>query len=133
MASTAVRSKAVVLSWLIYCFIVLYTSHCLWDYCVGLCFGYALFCVIFSFAIILMRNRELIALLFLPVCPVTVNFLWLFFTVPWVGLKCVIVVCPDCTHLLVKDEHCRHLCYLSVTFRRFRQECFFLVLPWIFN
>ena len=95
MASTAVRSKAVVLSLLIYCFIVLCTSHCLLDFCVGLYLGYALSCVISSFAIILMRNRELIALLFLPVCPVTVNFLWLFFTVPWVGLKCVIVVFHD--------------------------------------
>ena len=31
---------------------------------------------------------------------VTKNVLWLFLTVPWVGLQCVIVVFPDHTHLL---------------------------------
>ena len=31
----------------------------------------------------------------------TVCVLWLFLTVPWVGLQCVIVVFPDHTHLLV--------------------------------
>ena len=30
---------------------------------------------------------------------VTVNVLWLFLTVPWVGLQCVIVVFPDHNHL----------------------------------
>ena len=30
----------------------------------------------------------------------TVGVLWLFLTVPWVGLQCVIVVIPDHTHLL---------------------------------
>ena len=29
---------------------------------------------------------------------VTINLLWLFLTVPWVGLQCVIVVFPDHTH-----------------------------------
>ena len=33
-------------------------------------------------------------------CLVTVNVLWLFHTVPWFGLRCVIVVFPDHTHLL---------------------------------
>ena len=33
-------------------------------------------------------------------CLPTVNVLWLFLTVPWVGLKCAIVVLPDHTHLL---------------------------------
>ena len=28
------------------------------------------------------------------------NVMWLFLTVPWVGLQCVIVVFPDHTHLL---------------------------------
>ena len=28
------------------------------------------------------------------------NVLWLFITVPWLGLQCVIVVSPDLTHLL---------------------------------
>ena len=30
----------------------------------------------------------------------TINVLWLFLTVPWVGLQYVIVVFPDHTHLL---------------------------------
>ena len=33
------------------------------------------------------------------ICIVTVNVLWLFLTVPWVALQCVIVVFPDYTHL----------------------------------
>ena len=33
-------------------------------------------------------------------CLVTVYVLWLFLTVPWVGLQCVIVVFPDHTYLL---------------------------------
>ena len=28
-------------------------------------------------------------------CIVTINVLWHFLTVPWVGLQCVIVVFPD--------------------------------------
>ena len=32
-------------------------------------------------------------------CIVTINVLWLFLTVPWVGLQYVIVVFPDHTHL----------------------------------
>ena len=31
-------------------------------------------------------------------CLVSVNVLWLFLTVPWVGLRCVIVVFPEHTH-----------------------------------
>ena len=34
------------------------------------------------------------------ICIVTISVLWLFFTVPWVGLQCVIVVFPGHTHLL---------------------------------
>ena len=30
--------------------------------------------------------------------------LWLFLTVPWVGLQCVIVVFPDHTHLLYQPK-----------------------------
>ena len=52
-----------------------------------------------SFAIILMRNRELTALLSLSFwCLVSV--MWLFLAVPWVCLQFVIVVFPDHTHLL---------------------------------
>ena len=73
-------------------------------------FCYVLLCVHFSFAIILKRKRKLVhvALLLLSYrCIVTVNVLWLFLTVPWVGLQCVIVVFPDHTHLLVllKSKH----------------------------
>ena len=28
-------------------------------------------------------------------CTVTINVLWLFFAVPWVGMQCVIVIFPD--------------------------------------
>ena len=31
----------------------------------------------------------------------TVSALWLFLTVPWVGVQCVIVVFPDHTHFLL--------------------------------
>ena len=64
-------------------------------------FCYALFCVHSSFAIILKRKRKLVVLLFFYFqIIVTLNVLWLFFTLPWVGLQCVIVVFPDHTHLL---------------------------------
>ena len=63
-------------------------------------FCYALLCVHSSFAIILKRKRKLVALLLLSYsCIVTINVLWLFLTVPWVGLQYVIVVFPDHTHL----------------------------------
>ena len=62
-------------------------------------FCYALLCVLSSFAIILKRNRKLDALLLLShKCIVTINVLWLFLTVPWVGLQYVIVVFSDHTH-----------------------------------
>ena len=61
----------------------------------------ALLCVPSSFEIILKRKRELVAFLLLSYgCLVTVNVLWLFLTVPWAGLRCVIVVFLDHTHLL---------------------------------
>ena len=66
---------------------------------------YALLCVHSSFVIIFTRKRELVALLLLSFgCLVTVNVLWVFLKVPWVGLlpwvglQCVIVVCPNHTH-----------------------------------
>ena len=31
-------------------------------------------------------------------CLVTVYVLWLFLTMPWVGLQCLLVVFPDYTH-----------------------------------
>ena len=57
----------------------------------------ALLYVHFSFAIILMGIRELVALLSLSLwCLVIV--VWLFLAVPWVCLQFVIVVFPDHTH-----------------------------------
>ena len=51
----------------------------------------------FSFAIILMEERELVALLSLSSwCLVMV--VWLFLAVTWVCLRFVIVVFPDHTH-----------------------------------
>ena len=62
---------------------------------------YALLCVHFCFAIIFKRKRKLVALLLLSYrCIITINVLWLFATVPWVGLQCVIVLFSDRTHLL---------------------------------
>ena len=53
-----------------------------------------------SFANILKRKRKLVVLILLSyICNVTINVMWLFLTVPWVGLQCVIVVFPDHTHL----------------------------------
>ena len=59
-------------------------------------FWCVLLCVLSSFAIILKRKRELVALLlFTYGCLVTLNVLRLFIMVLWVGLQCVIVVNPD--------------------------------------
>ena len=60
---------------------------------------YALLYVLSSFAIMLTRKRELVALLLLSFrCRVTVNVWWPFLTVSWVGLQFVIVAFPDHTH-----------------------------------
>ena len=59
-------------------------------------FGIQRVCVYSSFVIILKRKKKLDALLLLSyICIVTINVLWLFLTVPWVGLQCVIVIFPD--------------------------------------
>ena len=47
-----------------------------------------------------MKKRELVDLLKMFYCLVTVSVLWLFLTVPCLGLLCVIVVFPDHTHLI---------------------------------
>ena len=52
-----------------------------------------------SFAIILMGNRKLVALLSLSSC-CFLMVVWLFLAVPWVCLLFVIVLFPDHTHLL---------------------------------
>ena len=64
---------------------------------VGLCFWYALLCVLSSFAIILTTERELVALFLLSFA--TVNVLWDFLTMPCVNLQYVIVVYSEHTHL----------------------------------
>ena len=49
-------------------------------------------------------NRLRLLLLLLSYwCLVTVYVLWLFLTVVWVGLQCVIVLNPDHTHSLYKE------------------------------
>ena len=90
-AKAAVRSKAVVLLLLIYC--LMYFPLFVGALCLSL-FCYALLCVHSSFAIILKRReRKLVALLLLSYsCIVTINVLWLFLMVPWVGLQCVIEI-----------------------------------------
>ena len=62
-------------------------------------FCYASLCAHSSFAIILKRKKKLYVLLVLSYrCIVTINVLWLFLTVPWYCLQCVIVVYPDHIH-----------------------------------
>ena len=64
----------------------------------------ALLCVHPSFEIILKRKKKLVALLLLSYrCIVSINVLWFFLTVPWVGLQYVIVIFPDHAHLLFKS------------------------------
>ena len=49
--------------------------------------------ILSNFAIILEMKRELGALCLLSYrCLITVNAMWLFLTVPWVGLQCVFVL-----------------------------------------
>ena len=60
-------------------------------------FCFALLCVHSSSAIMLKAGCFAIIILQMY-C--TIHVLWLFLTVPWVGLQCVIVVFPDHTHLL---------------------------------
>ena len=99
---SAVHSKAVVLLLLIYCYMYLplFVGVLCWYL-----FWYALLYVLSSFAITLTRKRELVALLLLSFgCLATVNVLWLFFMVRWVGLQFVIVVFPYHSHLLFVNK-----------------------------
>ena len=90
--------SAVALLLLTYCF--MYLTLFLGVLCWSLLW-YSLLCVLYSFYISLRRKRELADLLLLSFrCLVTVNVLWLFLTLRWLGLLCVIVVFPDRTHLL---------------------------------
>ena len=47
----------------------------------------------------------LVLLSYITLCIVTINDLWLFLAVPWVGLQYVIMVFPDHTHLLFNGAH----------------------------
>ena len=71
--------------------------------------------VLSSFAIILVRKREFVAVLLLPFgCLVTVNGWRLFLKVQWVGQQYVIVVVPDHTHLQFSFLFCYSVhCVLS--------------------
>ena len=51
-----------------------------------------LVCLLHSCFYVSLRKRELVALLYLSApCFVTVSVFCLFFTMPWVGLHCVII------------------------------------------
>ena len=64
-------------------------------------FCYALLSVHSSFAIILKWKRKLVVLLLLSYRFLgALKVLWLFLTVQWVGLQCVIVIFPEHTHFL---------------------------------
>ena len=77
--------------------------------CWSLFWSVLLYFVLSSFAIILRRKRELVALLLLSFgCLVIVNILLLFLTVPWVGLQFVIVVFPEHTHLIFERHRNVH-------------------------
>ena len=72
----------------------------MWGFCVGFCLAMHYF-VFSSFATILMRKEELVALLLVYFgCLNAINVQWLFLTVPWVGFQFVILVFLDHTHLL---------------------------------
>ena len=56
---------------------------------------------IINFAIIFKRKRKLVASLLLSYrFIITINVLWVFLTVPWVGMQYVIVIFLDHTHFL---------------------------------
>ena len=66
-----------------------------------LCLSLFCYALLSSFAIMLKRKRKLVALLLMLYrCIVTINVLWLFLTMPWVGLRYVILVFTDHTRLL---------------------------------
>ena len=95
MDKVAVRSKAVALLLLIYCF-MFFTLFAV-VLCLSL-FCYVLLCVHSSFAIILKRKRKLVLQIYCYYkCSVALPY--------GAGLRYVIVVFPDHTHLLYKLFH----------------------------
>ena len=80
--------------------------------CVCSSFYYAILYVLFSFVIILMVKRELVALLPLSSrCLVAVIVPWLFLAVSWAGLQCAIVVFPGHTHFSGRDVIYSQICF----------------------
>ena len=77
-------------------------------------------------AVILMGKREPVALLCLSswCLVIVVVVLWLFLTVLWDGLQCVIVVFPDHTHLLFYGFviKCQGQKYLNFTFMAYNAK-----------
>ena len=66
-----------------------------------LCLSLFCYALLSSFAMILKRKRKPVALLLMLYrCIVTINVLCLFLTMPWAGLRYVIVVFTDHTRLL---------------------------------
>ena len=59
---------------------------------------YALLCVHSSFLNHLEEEEKTGYFAIIVLQIVTINVLWLFITVPWVGPQCVFVVFPDHTH-----------------------------------
>ena len=69
-------------------------------------FWYALLCVLSRVPIIL--KKKILFLLSHP-CLAILYVLWLFLTVSWAGLQCVIVVFPDHTRLLLDFTNNLHI------------------------
>ena len=63
------------------------------------------FSIILDLAIILLRKRELVALLLLSWLPA----FSLFLIMPWVGLQSVIVVFPGHTHSNLFEQQCPYI------------------------
>ena len=64
-----------------------------------------------------LRKRKLVALVLMSYrCSVTINVLWLFLTVQWVGLQCEIVVFPDHTRFFGVEISLYVFCYTFPSF-----------------
>ena len=104
-----VLSKAVVLLLLIY--YLMYFPLFVGVLCLSL-FCYALLCVLSSFVTIFTRKRVLVAFIVLWMSCYRKCF---FLAVPWVGLQCVIVVCPYHTHFCFLLKCCCNGCATMYT------------------
>ena len=82
--------------------VVVYLLFDVLEFCVYLCFvmHYLVSILVCDHLAEDERKRKLIALLLLSYrCIATINVLWFFLAVPWVGLQYVVVVFPGHTHL----------------------------------